>query len=126
LLLRTGTRELTRTEAGVLTTLSDGTRTITELADAEAVAQPTMSRLVDRLAGRGFVSRQRESQDGRFVRVAITPKGATSLEATTDHVRALLRHALRDLPESDLVALATAGDVIERIIEKLQREEPPQ
>ena len=53
LLMRSGTRELSRTEAGLLLTLLDGPRRITELAETEALAQPTVTQLVDRLEQRG-------------------------------------------------------------------------
>ena len=67
LLLRSGSRELSRTEAGLLLTLNDGPRRITELAESEALAQPTVTQLVDKLEGRGLVRRRRSAQDGRVV-----------------------------------------------------------
>ena len=73
--MRSGAHELSRTEVGVLSTLSEGPRRITELAQTEALAQPTVTQLVDKLEGRGLVSRARSDEDGRVVIVEITPAG---------------------------------------------------
>ena len=57
LLMRSGVHEISRTEVGVLATLSDGPRRITQLAMTEALAQPTVTQLIDKLEGRELVSR---------------------------------------------------------------------
>src|ERR1700754_2758518 len=75
LLMRSGAHTLSRTEAGVLSTLTDGPRRITELAQTEALAQPTVRQLVDKLEGRGLVARGRSGDDGRVVIVEITAAG---------------------------------------------------
>jgi DNA-binding MarR family transcriptional regulator len=58
-----------------------GPRTVTELADAEQVAAPTMTRLLHGLERDGYVRRRRSDADGRVVRVNVTPKGRRALEA---------------------------------------------
>src|ERR1700681_4912812 len=63
---------LSRTEAGVLDTLSDGPRRVTELAELEGLAQPTTTLLVKQLEQRGLVRRERRSDDGRVVLVNLT------------------------------------------------------
>jgi DNA-binding MarR family transcriptional regulator len=123
LLMRSGSRELTRTEVGVLTTLADGPRRITELAETEALAQPSVSKLVDNLEGRGLVVRQRATDDARVVLVFISAAGASCLESFRGHIRALLRETLAELEDEDLVALVRAGEVVERLIHVLQRPE---
>ena len=45
------------------------------LADGLQVRQPTISRMVDRLAQRGYVSRKTDPNDGRLSRVFLTPSG---------------------------------------------------
>ena len=57
-----------------------GSRTVTELADAEQVAAPTMTRLLHGLERDGHVRRRRSETDGRVVRVNVTPKGRRALE----------------------------------------------
>lgn len=53
---------------------------MTELAAAEAVRPPTMTRLVQALEADGLVRRRRSRTDGRSVRVAATAKGRQVLE----------------------------------------------
>lgn len=120
-----GLRELTRTEAGLLTTLNDGPRRITELAETEALAQPSVSKLVDKLEGRGLVARGRAPDDGRAVVVSISADGRLCLEAARSHLRSVLRQILGELQDDDLVALTAAGEAVERLIEILQRRQGP-
>lgn len=58
-----------------------GSRTVTELADAEQVAAPTMTRLLQGLERDGYVRRRRSEADGRVVRISATTKGRRALEA---------------------------------------------
>jgi DNA-binding MarR family transcriptional regulator len=120
LLMRSGAHELSRTEAGVLATLTDGPRRITELAATEALAQPTVTQLVDKLEGRGLVIRGRSGDDGRVVLVEISPLGAEHLEELRGEIRANMREALADLPDTALTELVHAADTLGALIEKLQ------
>ncbi len=120
LLMRSGAHELSRTEAGVLATLTDGPRRITELAATEALAQPTVTQLVDKLEGRGLVNRGRSGDDGRVVLVEITALGGEQLEALRAEIRANMREALAELPDTELTELVHAADTLGALIEKLQ------
>jgi DNA-binding MarR family transcriptional regulator len=120
LLMRSGAHELSRTEAGVLATLTEGPRRITELAATEALAQPTVTQLVDKLEGRGLVNRGRSGDDGRVVLVEITPLGSEHLEALRAEIRANMREALAELPDTELTELVHAADTLGALIEKLQ------
>jgi len=59
------TGDVSRTEVEVLAVLREGPRRITELAELEGLAQPTMTVLVKRLETRGWVSRSGLRGDGR-------------------------------------------------------------
>src|SRR5918999_325999 len=52
-----------------------GPLTLGELAAAEQVKPPTMTRLVRALEARGLVSRETDEHDGRVVRLRATAKG---------------------------------------------------
>lgn len=58
-----------------------GPQTMKDLALAEQVRAPTMSRLVTELEALGFVMKTRDRQDKRLVRVQATAKGRALLEA---------------------------------------------
>jgi DNA-binding MarR family transcriptional regulator len=120
LLMRSGAHDLSRTEAGVLSTLIDGPRRITELAATEALAQPTITQLVDKLEGRGLVVRGRSGDDGRVVLVEISATGRERLEELRAVIRANMREALADLPDAELTELAHASETLGGLLEKLQ------
>jgi DNA-binding MarR family transcriptional regulator len=122
LLMRSGSRELTRTELGLLSTLAQQPRRITQLAESEALTQPAISKLVDKLADRDLVERGRATDDGRVVLVSISSEGLSLLASVRTQTRALLREVAAELSDDDLGALVTAGEVLERLIRALQRE----
>lgn len=72
---------------------TEGT-TMTELAGLMGVALPTMSLLVDRLAGAGLVRRDRDPDDGRRVLLRLTEAGTRAVRGRSlldpDRVRTLL------------------------------------
>jgi DNA-binding MarR family transcriptional regulator len=120
LLMRSGAHELSRTEMGVLSTLSDGPRRITQLAQTEALAQPTVTQLVDKLEGRGLVARERSGEDARVVIVEATAAGLERLEEVRAEIRANMREALVDLPDAELTELIHAAETLGGLIETLQ------
>ena len=121
LMMRSGAHhEVSRTEAGVLSTLSNGPRRITELAQTEALAQPTVTQLVDKLEGRDLVARARSGEDARVVMVEVTAAGTEGLEEVRAEIRANMREALADLPDAALTELAHAADTLGDLIEKLR------
>jgi DNA-binding MarR family transcriptional regulator len=81
----------------VLVRLRDeGPQRVTDLAAAEQVTQPAMTALVGRLERRGLLTRGPDPDDGRVVRVTITPDGARLL----DEVRARRAQRLAERVES--------------------------
>lgn len=60
----------------VLATLSGGAETVSALAEACLLQQPTMTKVLDRMQRDGLVSRQQDGRDRRLVRVHLAPKGA--------------------------------------------------
>ena len=120
LLLRAGSRSLSRAEASLLATLTDRPRRITELAETEALAQPSVTQLVDRLQRRGLVDRARSDSDGRVVLVSVTERGRAELERMRAEHRALLRDHARGLSEADVAALLGATDALGRMIDAVQ------
>ena len=49
--------------------------TLSQLAEATVIPQPTVSRLVTRLERRGFLRRRPGRRDSRFIEARITPRG---------------------------------------------------
>lgn len=115
---------LSRSEAALLSTLSGGPRRITELAELEGVAQPTMTLLVKRLERTGLLTRARDDADGRVVRVEITPAGAAALDAFRAQASASIRTCLDELSDAEIAALANALDPLAALVCRLQDRGP--
>jgi DNA-binding MarR family transcriptional regulator len=122
LLVRQLGGELSRTEVSLLSTLSGGPRRITELAELEGLAQPTMTSLVKQLEQQGLVRRERPSDDGRVVLVHLTDGGAVAREDYLARVRELLGGYLAEIPDEQVDALAAATEALVQLVALLQRQ----
>ncbi len=83
----------------------DAALTIGELADRCLAKQPTMTRMVDRLARKGLVAREEDSEDRRRARVRLTEAGRAFAAPLVAEARA---HEARVLPEERAAALKAA------------------
>lgn len=93
-----------------------GPLTLGELARAEQVRPPTMSRLVSALARAGLVTRSRVGSDARRLRIAATAKGARLLAQGRQRRIAHLARLLRNLQPEEREMLVVAAALIERIL----------
>jgi DNA-binding MarR family transcriptional regulator len=110
-------RDMSRSAASVLGTLRDqGSRRVTELAAAEAVAQPTMTTLIGRLERDGLVTREPDPSDARAVRVAVTAEGLERLQQLRAERAALMDAALADLETAERDALRAALPALDKLI----------
>src|SRR3954447_16251028 len=113
--------ELSRTELGLLNTLSSGPRRVTDLAELARLAQPTLTQLVERVEQQGFVSRERQPDDGRVVLVSLTEAGAAALEDFRSRASAALGAHLVELPDAEVESLAAATETLGRLVAVLQQ-----
>lgn len=103
-------------DLSALTTLvNHGAMTLGELAAAEQVRPPTVSRLVQRLEADGYVVRRRSTEDGRVTRVRHTTKGWTTLEQAAAGRATALADALDDLDPDDVATLERGVELIEAL-----------
>ena len=123
LLIRQLGGELSRTEAGLLSTLRGGPRRVTELAELEGLAQPTTTILVKQLEHQGLVRRERHADDGRVVLVSLTENGTVALADFRARARAALGAYLAQMPDDQLEALAAATEALAQLATVLQQ--PP-
>lgn len=92
-----------------------GPTSLVDLAQAEQVRPPTMSRIVDALVDKGLVTRVVDPRDRRSVRIAATSDGVQLLEAGRERrVHALIRRLGR-LADSERRALARGVEILERV-----------
>jgi DNA-binding MarR family transcriptional regulator len=112
---------VSRTEAGVMRALALRHQRITELAAGEGVTQPAISLLVNRLVDRGWAARETDPRDGRAVLVTLTPAGHGVMDALLAQYRALMHEEMASLGDEDVETLARAIDVLDTLIERLDR-----
>lgn len=92
---------------------------MTDLAAAESVAMPTMTRMVDALEDQGLIVRKRGSEDRRSVLLAATAKGRELVErARGQRVEAMAR-AIARLEPAQVEELARTAPLLERLTELL-------
>lgn len=115
-LFRADRGELSRTAASVLSRVRDeGAQRVGDLAASESVAQPSMTTLVARLVGQGFVTRDPDPQDARAVRVTLTAAGREALARRSARRAAAMEARLRHLSPAERRRLADALPVLERL-----------
>jgi DNA-binding MarR family transcriptional regulator len=112
---------LSRSEASLLNTASGIPRRITELAELEGLAQPTMTLLVKRLEHNGLVTRERQADDGRVVVVRLTESGHAALEDYRAQASAALGTYLAEMPDSQIEQLAAATEALAQLVTILQQ-----
>ena len=91
-----------------------GPISISELAEAEQVRPPTISRLVKELEWEGLVSRQRDTQDRRITRIRATSKGRRLLLEGRERRVAKLAERVAGLPPEERRRVAEAAATLER------------
>jgi DNA-binding MarR family transcriptional regulator len=103
--------------AALATVARHGPLTPSELADAERVRRPTVTRMLGHLEDDGLISRTPDPADGRSTLVAITPAGAELLAAARTRKDAFLSERLDGLSAADRETLARAAAILEGILE---------
>lgn len=95
-----------------------GPRSLGELADAEQVRPPTMSRIVAGLAAARLVKRE-STEDGRRVRLVATAKGAKILWQGRKRRVESLAHALAALGEAERGRLRELSELLPEIVRRI-------
>lgn len=93
-----------------------GPTTLGELASAEQVSAPTMSRLASALEADGYVVRRPDPRDGRAVLLRATPAGARVLEEGRARRLRHLEELLAHLDERERATLAQAVALLDRAL----------
>lgn len=96
-----------------------GPLTLGELAAAEQVRPPTMTRLVRALEAHRLVVREPDEHDGRVVRLRATAKGRALMAEGRARRVSTLAEGLRALDRSEVDALDSAVETLERIVARL-------
>jgi DNA-binding MarR family transcriptional regulator len=93
----------------------EGERTIGQLATAERVQPPSMTRTIRCLEEEGFVERVAHPTDGRQVLVRLSPKGKDLLAAERRRRDAWLSCRMRELTAEERAVLRQAAPILEKL-----------
>ena len=101
--------EVTLTQYRTLVVLaSRGPQNLAGLAEAVGVTPATATRMCDRLVRKGLIRRRTERDDRRHLRVMLTEKGRTLVDAVTVRRRREIERIMSEIPPEEQVVLIQA------------------
>jgi DNA-binding MarR family transcriptional regulator len=95
-----------------------GRLTLSELAAAERVRPPTMTRVVAALEGAGLVARSVDAKDRRCTHLELTGEGKRLIGRARNRKTAYLAAGLAGLSDADRATLAAATEILERFVKE--------
>jgi DNA-binding MarR family transcriptional regulator len=95
-----------------------GELTVGELAAAERVQPPSMTRTITCLIEGGYVVRRPHETDGRLVLVSLSELGQQTLKADRARRDAWLAQRLTELTPAERATLRAAAPILQRLAEK--------
>ena len=98
-----------------------GPMTLGQLARAEQVKPPTMTRIVTGLERDGLVRRKGDDRDRRLTRIHATPKGQKVLVAGRARRVELLASAVERLGANELAELGRGAQLLREMIDSMRR-----
>ncbi|MBI3478714.1 MAG: MarR family transcriptional regulator [Acidobacteria bacterium] len=93
-----------------------GPMTLGQLAAAEQVKPPTMSRIVAGLKAAGLVKSEGDAQDARRIHVSATSKGRTLLQQARERRIQLLAETFAGVSDPEILILQEAAEIIEKAV----------
>jgi DNA-binding MarR family transcriptional regulator len=109
--------DISTSEAAVLARLGPGPATPGQLAKAEHVKPPSMTRTIERLEERGYVRRESDPEDGRQILVFRTVAGDEFARRSRELRTAWLAAHFDKLDAGDRDAIRGAVDALRRLSE---------
>jgi DNA-binding MarR family transcriptional regulator len=93
-------------------------RSLTELAESQAVSMATMSNSISVLVERGWVARRQDPHDRRRLAIEITEKGKGALEDVYTRAKTRLQDSLASINEKECWDLMRGLEVLNRIFSR--------
>lgn len=113
------TAEMTPSMLSAVSVIANlGSPTLGELAAAERVTPPTVTKIVARLEDAGLVVREQDPNDRRIARARLTDAGRRFVDRTRSRAGAYMARRLKTLSEDEREVLAAAVPILERLLEE--------
>lgn len=110
--------ELPPHQVSALSNLRRGPLTPKELAEAEKVSAPSMTKTVNCLVEKNLVGRQDHPADGRCKVLNLTPEGAATLDRIARARDDWMVRQLEGLTKEERTLLRQATDLLNRVLEQ--------
>ena len=116
---RSGSGQLSDSQLAIVTPLAEhGAMPVGQLAERARVSQPTATRALKHLEGRGIVVRGRVEENERTVLVRLTPLGLRAWQHASQRMRTFQRKALRRIPPERRASVVAALDELAKVIDQ--------
>lgn len=106
----------TPAQLSALSVLMSGPKTLGDLAAAEQVRAPTISRLAAEMARIGLIRRRADPGDARVARVQMTARGKRVLDRGRELRIAAIETRVRRLDSGEVETLARAVSIVEHML----------
>lgn len=111
--------EISPAQASMLASIElIGTPSLGELANAEQIQPPSVTRLVKGLQDAGYISQAADVNDRRSTRVTITASGKKALAEIRDRKTQFLNSKLNSLSPKELAKAEELAALLERLLEE--------
>ena len=114
--------DVTASQLSALSTVERlGPLTLGELASAEQIQPPSMTKIVSRLEEHGFVIREADAKDRRIARVRISDDGRRYVARSRTRRNAYLAERLRRFDAEERAIIERALPLLERLVDEQPR-----
>jgi DNA-binding MarR family transcriptional regulator len=103
-------------QLSALSVLMSGPKTLGDLAAAEQVRPPTMSRLVSQMERAGVARKVTDRDDARIIRVNATPKGLRAVSRRRAMRIEAIEQLMSELEAEELSSIERAVGTIEKLL----------
>ena len=94
-----------------------GKGSVSELATAKHISRPAISQGVDVLVKKGLLTRIQNTQDRRFVQLALTPSGNKLLDSIFKETRGWMKERMCTISASELNNVICAMESLKKMME---------
>lgn len=112
--------DLTLAQITILYLLASGPERISDIAQAQGMARPNASNMVERLVRKGLVERVSDPNDRRVALANLTAKGRDAVEAANRGNYVAIENVAAFLSMDELEQVASALEILERGVRRLE------
>lgn len=109
--------DITVEQFHILRFVRRGSESLSELAKAKNISRPAMSQAVEVLVKKGLLTRIQNTQDRRYVELALTEAGNKLLDAVFQDTRQWMKKRMRGLTTAELETIAKAMEAMKKMLE---------